>query len=150
MLVKSRKDSTMTLNDYWRRHSQNVCAFPPCSTHTVLGWFGWKMVFRMMSLILLLPTPGIAWLCCDARRQVRMQALTYLQRALLVHDLQTLDAAEWESCFNKVRKESRSYIFVPNIKLSICLDRVRLTKCVCVYLFVCRCFSPYWLSCLTT
>ncbi|XP_061693905.1 Golgi-specific brefeldin A-resistance guanine nucleotide exchange factor 1 isoform X2 [Syngnathoides biaculeatus] len=45
---------------------------------------------------------GIAWLCCDARRQVRMQALNYLQRALLVHDLQTLDAAEWESCFNKV------------------------------------------------
>ncbi|XP_033468828.2 Golgi-specific brefeldin A-resistance guanine nucleotide exchange factor 1 isoform X2 [Epinephelus lanceolatus] len=45
---------------------------------------------------------GIAWLCCDARRQVRMQALTYLQRALLVHDLQTLDAIEWESCFNKV------------------------------------------------
>jgi brefeldin A-resistance guanine nucleotide exchange factor 1 len=31
-----------------------------------------------------------------------MQALTYLQRALLVHDLQTLDATEWESCFNKV------------------------------------------------
>ncbi|KAI3363273.1 hypothetical protein L3Q82_011561 [Scortum barcoo] len=45
---------------------------------------------------------GIAWLCCDARRPVRMQALTYLQRALLVHDLQTLDATEWESCFNKV------------------------------------------------
>ncbi|KAM6916618.1 Golgi-specific brefeldin A-resistance guanine nucleotide exchange factor 1 [Xenentodon cancila] len=45
---------------------------------------------------------GIAWLCCDARRQVRMQALTYLQRALLVHDLQTLNATEWESCFNKV------------------------------------------------
>ncbi|XP_055083101.1 Golgi-specific brefeldin A-resistance guanine nucleotide exchange factor 1 [Periophthalmus magnuspinnatus] len=45
---------------------------------------------------------GIAWLCTDARRQVRTQALTYLQRALLVHDLQTLDAAEWESCFNKV------------------------------------------------
>uniref|UniRef100_A0A8C7KZS7 Golgi-specific brefeldin A-resistance guanine nucleotide exchange factor 1 n=1 Tax=Oncorhynchus kisutch TaxID=8019 RepID=A0A8C7KZS7_ONCKI len=44
---------------------------------------------------------GIAWLCCDARRLVRMQALTYLQRALLVHDLQTLDAVEWESCFNK-------------------------------------------------
>ncbi|XP_071809827.1 Golgi-specific brefeldin A-resistance guanine nucleotide exchange factor 1-like [Asterias amurensis] len=31
-----------------------------------------------------------------------MQALTYLQRALLVHDLQTLSAVEWESCFNKV------------------------------------------------
>ena len=46
--------------------------------------------------------PGIARLCCDTRRQVRMQALTYLQRALLVHDLQTLSAVEWESCFNKV------------------------------------------------
>ncbi|XP_039215978.1 Golgi-specific brefeldin A-resistance guanine nucleotide exchange factor 1 isoform X3 [Crotalus tigris] len=45
---------------------------------------------------------GIACLCYDARRQVRMQALTYLQRALLVHDLQALDALEWESCFNKV------------------------------------------------
>ena len=45
---------------------------------------------------------GIARLCCDTRRQVRSQALTYLQRALLVHDLQTLSAVEWESCFNKV------------------------------------------------
>uniref|UniRef100_UPI00358F0A71 Golgi-specific brefeldin A-resistance guanine nucleotide exchange factor 1 isoform X3 n=1 Tax=Myxine glutinosa TaxID=7769 RepID=UPI00358F0A71 len=45
---------------------------------------------------------GMARLCCDARRQVRMQALTYLQRALLVHDLQTLSALEWEACFNKV------------------------------------------------
>lgn len=50
----------------------------------------------------------MAWLCCDARRQVRMQALTYLQRALLVHDLQTLDAMEWESCFNKVMKSRGS------------------------------------------
>ncbi|XP_013395195.1 Golgi-specific brefeldin A-resistance guanine nucleotide exchange factor 1 isoform X4 [Lingula anatina] len=45
---------------------------------------------------------GIARLCCDARRAVRSQALTYLQRALLVHDLQTLSPTEWESCFNKV------------------------------------------------
>nr|CAD7399100.1 unnamed protein product [Timema cristinae] len=45
---------------------------------------------------------GIARLCCDARRQVRTSAITYLQRALLVHDLQTLTANEWESCFNKV------------------------------------------------
>ena len=48
------------------------------------------------------PVSGIARLCCDARRQVRGQALTYLQRALLVHDLQTLSAVEWEACFNKV------------------------------------------------
>lgn len=45
---------------------------------------------------------GIARLCCDTRKQVRSQALTYLQRALLVHDLQTLSAVEWEACFNKV------------------------------------------------
>ncbi|PVD38476.1 hypothetical protein C0Q70_01091 [Pomacea canaliculata] len=45
---------------------------------------------------------GIARLCCDTRKQVRSQALTYLQRALLVHDLQILSAVEWEACFNKV------------------------------------------------
>ena len=47
---------------------------------------------------------GIARLCCDVRRDVRMSALTYLQRALLVHDLQNLTAVEWEACFNKVLK----------------------------------------------
>lgn len=34
--------------------------------------------------------------------QVRMTAISYLQRALLMHDLQTLSASEWESCFNNV------------------------------------------------
>lgn len=45
---------------------------------------------------------GIARLCCDTRRNIRTSALTYLQRALLVHDLQALSATEWEACFNKV------------------------------------------------
>lgn len=45
---------------------------------------------------------GIARLCCDRRRQVRMSAITYLQRALLVHDLQTLSGPEWEACFHRV------------------------------------------------
>jgi golgi-specific brefeldin A-resistance guanine nucleotide exchange factor 1 len=45
---------------------------------------------------------GIARLCCDARRNVRSQALTYIHKALLMHDLQTLTAIEWENCFNKV------------------------------------------------
>lgn len=45
---------------------------------------------------------GIARLCCDIRRQVRMSAITYLQRALLVHDLQTLNGPEWEACFHRV------------------------------------------------
>lgn len=68
-----------------------------------------NLVYVHISVFVTAPpivTPtGIAWLCCDARRPVRMQALTYLQRALLVHDLQTLDAIEWESCFNKVNAE---------------------------------------------
>lgn len=45
-------------------------------------------------------------LCCDARVPVRTSAITCLQRALLVHDLRTLTAVEWESCFNKVFKKS--------------------------------------------
>lgn len=46
---------------------------------------------------------GIARLGCDARRQVRSQAMNYLHRALLDPELQKqLGALEWESCFNKV------------------------------------------------
>lgn len=45
---------------------------------------------------------GIARLSCDSNGEVRMHALQYLQRALLVHELQTLSAMEWEACFNKV------------------------------------------------
>ncbi|VVC44252.1 Hypothetical protein CINCED_3A003322 [Cinara cedri] len=45
---------------------------------------------------------GIASLCCDCRRDVRMSAITYLQRALLMHDLATLNSDEWEACFRKV------------------------------------------------
>jgi golgi-specific brefeldin A-resistance guanine nucleotide exchange factor 1 len=48
---------------------------------------------------------GIARLSCDINGEVRMHALQYLQRALLVHELQTLSAMEWEACFNKVRIE---------------------------------------------
>ena len=46
---------------------------------------------------------GIARLCCDNRKEIRMSALTILQRSLLAEDLQTMTAAEWESCFNKVQ-----------------------------------------------
>lgn len=45
---------------------------------------------------------GIARLATDKRRQVRTSALTCLQRALLVHDLQTLTASEWAGCFKQV------------------------------------------------
>jgi hypothetical protein len=46
---------------------------------------------------------GIARLSCDANSEVRMHSLQYLQRALLIQDLQSLSAIEWECCFNKVR-----------------------------------------------
>merc|ERR1712106_283848 len=45
---------------------------------------------------------GIARYCCDSRAQIRNIAMTNLQRALLNHDLQTLNSAQWEACFNKV------------------------------------------------
>lgn len=45
---------------------------------------------------------GIARLCCDARRSVRTSAVTYLQRALLAHDLAQLSAAEWSQCLEHV------------------------------------------------
>uniref|UniRef100_A0A1I8JDI8 SEC7 domain-containing protein n=1 Tax=Macrostomum lignano TaxID=282301 RepID=A0A1I8JDI8_9PLAT len=45
---------------------------------------------------------GMARLCCDNRKPVRMQALTYLQRSLLFHDLRSLTPGQWEMCFNKV------------------------------------------------
>ncbi|KAJ8926524.1 hypothetical protein NQ314_021126 [Rhamnusium bicolor] len=56
---------------------------------------------------------GIARLCCDTRRQVRMSAITYLQRALLVHDLQTLSGQEWEQCFQRVLFPLLSYLLQP-------------------------------------
>ncbi|XP_017115384.1 Golgi-specific brefeldin A-resistance guanine nucleotide exchange factor 1 isoform X3 [Drosophila elegans] len=46
---------------------------------------------------------GIARLAMDRRREVRTHAISCLQqRALLVHDLQTLSGSEWCSCFHQV------------------------------------------------
>ncbi|KOC68764.1 Golgi-specific brefeldin A-resistance guanine nucleotide exchange factor 1 [Habropoda laboriosa] len=45
---------------------------------------------------------GIARLCCDARRQVRTAAITYLQSTLLAHDLAELSAVEWSQCLEQV------------------------------------------------
>ncbi|XP_014241483.1 Golgi-specific brefeldin A-resistance guanine nucleotide exchange factor 1 [Cimex lectularius] len=45
---------------------------------------------------------GIARLSSHPNRQIRMSAITYLQRALLVPDLQNLTGEEWESCFTQV------------------------------------------------
>lgn len=45
---------------------------------------------------------GIARISTDHRRQVRTSAITCLQRALLMHDLQTLTGPEWSGCFRQV------------------------------------------------
>lgn len=38
----------------------------------------------------------------DKRKEIRTSAITCLQRALLVHDLETLTGAEWSSCLQDV------------------------------------------------
>jgi len=45
---------------------------------------------------------GMARLCCDSRATVRTQALTLLQRSLLVPDLQVLSPNQWEFAFLRV------------------------------------------------
>jgi len=45
---------------------------------------------------------GIALLCCDIRKKVRLNAYTYLERQLLNPELKSLTAQQWENCFNKV------------------------------------------------
>jgi golgi-specific brefeldin A-resistance guanine nucleotide exchange factor 1 len=45
---------------------------------------------------------GIARISTDYRKQVRTSAITCLQRALLMHDLQTLTGHEWAGCFRYV------------------------------------------------
>ncbi|KAL1123464.1 hypothetical protein AAG570_002544 [Ranatra chinensis] len=59
--------------------------------HTSLWLYGWCPLLQ-----------GIARLCCHSKRQIRMSAITYLQRALLIPDLKNLSGAEWESCFTQV------------------------------------------------
>lgn len=58
---------------------------------TTLWCLGWKPLLQAIGI-----------LCCDARKPVRTTALTFLQRALLVPDLQQLSPLEWFSCFNEV------------------------------------------------
>ena len=41
-------------------------------------------------------------MCCDGRQSVRQTAITYLQRALLSHDLHDLTGQDWHACFTEV------------------------------------------------
>ena len=81
-------------------------------------------------------------MCCDIRKSVRQTAITYLQRALLAHELQNLTSSEWESCFLQVEL-SVQILFVYDYYMhgikawSVC-ECVCECKCVCVCV-VCVC-----------
>ena len=45
---------------------------------------------------------GMARICCDGRKSVRLDGLNYLHRALLIPDLQLLTPSEWEDCLHMV------------------------------------------------
>ncbi|XP_055856170.1 Golgi-specific brefeldin A-resistance guanine nucleotide exchange factor 1 [Episyrphus balteatus] len=73
----------------FRWWAEEGCAVPQCSALWAQGWCPLLQ--------------GIARLAMDRRREVRTYAISCLQqRALLVHDLQTLSGAEWASCFKQV------------------------------------------------
>nr|XP_036230801.1 Golgi-specific brefeldin A-resistance guanine nucleotide exchange factor 1 isoform X2 [Bactrocera oleae] len=73
----------------FRWWAEEECAVPQCSALWAQGWCPLLQ--------------GIARLAMDRRREVRTYAISCLQqRALLVHDLQTLSGAEWASCFQQV------------------------------------------------
>ena len=56
----------------------------------------------------LLFVTAMARLCCDSRASVRQTSITYLQRALLSHDLHNLTGDDWHSCFTQVCCEGQS------------------------------------------
>ncbi|XP_055384486.1 Golgi-specific brefeldin A-resistance guanine nucleotide exchange factor 1 isoform X2 [Condylostylus longicornis] len=73
----------------FRWWAEEGCAVPQCSALWAQGWCPLLQ--------------GIARFAMDCRREVRTYAISCLQqRALLVHDLQTLTGTEWASCFRQV------------------------------------------------
>lgn len=57
-----------------------------------------------------------------------MHAITYLQRALLVHDLQTLTGPEWAACFNRVLFPLLNQLLQPvtNVKDLAAMEETRM------------------------
>lgn len=101
---------------------------------------------------------AIAFFCCDCRRPVRTCAFTFLQRTLLLHDLQVLNANQWESCFNKVLFPLLSKLLEPiNMCDPIGMDetRMRTTNLLCKVflqhlnpLLTLNTFTALWLTIL--
>lgn len=63
---------------------------------------------------------------CVLYLQVRMSAISYLQRALLVHDLQMLTASEWEACFHRVLFPLLSHLLEQNNKDFLATEETRM------------------------
>lgn len=78
---------------------------------------------------------GMARAGFDKRKDIRMSAIACLQRALLVHDLETLTGLEWSSCLQDVLfpllKHLISYNPVPTEINSIEEARSRTTSMMC-------------------
>lgn len=84
-LMHTLHTRTAQIFRWWAEEGGNV---PQC---TALWSQGWCPLLQ-----------GIARISTDHRRQVRTSAITCLQRALLMHDLQTLAGPEWAGCFRQV------------------------------------------------
>ena len=77
----------------------------------------YALLHTLLHHVMLLSYKGMARMCCDTRKLVRQTAITYLQRALLAHELQSLTTSEWEACFLQVY--SLLYITYVVIPLSV-------------------------------
>ncbi|XP_055346236.1 LOW QUALITY PROTEIN: Golgi-specific brefeldin A-resistance guanine nucleotide exchange factor 1-like [Paramacrobiotus metropolitanus] len=73
-------------------HTVHVRAFSVCRSMRIDLWTEvWCPLLRAM-----------ARLCCDYRKIVRTDGLTWLNRSLLIPDLQALTPQQWEECILKV------------------------------------------------
>jgi len=102
---------------------------------------------------------GIARLCCDPRRAVRLSALDYLQRCILLPELHILAPIEWESVFNKVLFPLLIKLLettnINDHKYSIEETRVRVSQLLCriflqhlTPLLILPTFTTLWLTIL--
>lgn len=94
-LMHTLHTRTAQIFRWWAEEGGNI---PQC---TALWSQGWCPLLQ-----------GIARISTDHRRQVRTSAITCLQRALLMHDLQTLTGPEWSGCFRQVLFPLMSFLLI--------------------------------------
>ena len=78
------------------------------------------------------PSQGMARMCCDSRKLVRQTAITYLQRALLAHELQNLTSWEWEACFLEVSQVETT---PPSALIYTCMEMFCCHTTLCMKMF---------------